>query len=223
MIYVIDCNEDCRRRTCSIIESEGMQATPLKSGEELLELDLSAVANCILADLRMPGLNGIMILDEVARRKYAPPVVITTAHADFDSAVAALRRGAFDLLEKPLKAMVLIDCLQRAMRAANLTFRAGMRNGQISTQLSLLSEREREVLRLHLQGASSKEIARALDIGSATADNYRSRVMQKLGARSAIDLAEIYCALGLCTSSDVCSTTFPAQQVSVVRTGAWHY
>lgn len=147
--------------------------------------------SCLLLDVRMPGTSGLVLFDRLIERGLADvlPVIFLTGHGDVPTAVAAVKRGAFDFVEKPFSNNALVDRVELALsRSAESLLR---RRQQRATQKSLdeLTEREREVMRLIVEGRSNKLIADALDISVRTVEVHRARVFDKMNVKSAVELA----------------------------------
>ncbi len=153
---------------------------------------------CLLLDIRMPGTSGLALFEELAQRGLceALPVMFLTGHGDVPTAVAALKRGAFDFVEKPFSNNGLVDRVEQALRASESVIRARMQQAALQYRLRELTERERQILGLIARGDSNKQIARALDISVRTVEVHRSRVFDKMGVRSAVELANRLRELG---------------------------
>ncbi len=148
---------------------------------------------CLLLDIRMPGLSGIELFDRLVARGVLPlmPVIFLTGHGDVPSAVAAIQRGAFDFVEKPFSDNALVDRIERALEASRSALEARQRRVQWAAREAELTEREREVMRLVVDGRPNKLIADALAISVRTVEVHRARVFDKLGVRSAVELANM--------------------------------
>jgi RNA polymerase sigma factor (sigma-70 family) len=136
-------------------------------------------------DIRMPGMTGTALHDELLRRNVRVPIIFITGHGDIPMAVEAMRKGAFDFIEKPFDDEQL---LARVREAFELQQRAEIRPEMGSVPISELSERQREVLQRVLDGKPSRQIAEELEISVKTVEFHRARIMQKLGVRSAAEL-----------------------------------
>lgn len=148
---------------------------------------------CLLLDIRMPGLSGVELFERLAARGVLPlmPVIFLTGHGDVPTAVAAIQRGAFDFVEKPFSDNALVDRIERALEASRSALEQRQRRGQWVARESELTEREREVMRLVVEGRPNKLIADALSISVRTVEVHRARVFDKLGVRSAVELANL--------------------------------
>ena len=153
---------------------------------------------CLLLDIRMPGTSGLVLFEDLARRGLceAMPVIFLTGHGDVPTAVAALKRGAFDFVEKPFSNNALVDRVEQALHASETVIRARQQHAALQQRLRDLTERERQILDLIARGDSNKQIARDLDISVRTVEVHRSRVFDKMGVRSAVELANRLRELG---------------------------
>ena len=146
---------------------------------------------CLLLDIRMPGTSGLALFESLAQRALcaALPVIFLTGHGDVPTAVAAIKRGAFDFVEKPFSNNALVDRVEQALRSSASVLGVRQRVGGLRRRLAELTERERQVLELVARGEANKQIARRLEISVRTVEVHRSRVFDKMGVRSAAELA----------------------------------
>ncbi len=146
--------------------------------------------SCLLLDVRMPAMSGPELFERLAARGLLQrlPVIFLTGHGDVPTAVAAVKRGAFDFVEKPFSDNALVDRIEQALAASAQALLAQQRQAQLRAALSELTEREQEVMRLVMEGLPNKLIADALDISVRTVEVHRSRVFDKMGVKSAVEL-----------------------------------
>ena len=146
--------------------------------------------SCLLLDVRMPGTSGPELFARLAARGLLTrmPVIFLTGHGDVPTAVAAVKQGAFDFVEKPFSDNALVDRIEQALDESARAVLAHQTRLQTQTALDELTEREREVMRLVMQGLPNKLIADQLDISVRTVEVHRSRVFDKMGVKSAVDL-----------------------------------
>ena len=149
--------------------------------------------SCLLLDVRMPGTSSLVLFDRLVDRSLieALPVIFLTGHGDVPTAVASLKRGAFDFVEKPFSDNALVDRVVQALAASGLAILR--RRGQQSLQRSLadLTDREREVMQHVIAGLANKLIADELDISVRTVEVHRARLFEKMNVRSAVELANL--------------------------------
>ena len=146
---------------------------------------------CAVLDIRMEGMSGLECFDVLRMRGYQLPVVFITGHGDVPMAVAALKKGAFDFIEKPFNDSDLVDVVERAMAADSDRHRAEVSRGTVEARLATLTAREREVMELILVGKYNKVIADQLNISMRTVEAHRSKVFEKMAVRSAVELAQL--------------------------------
>lgn len=150
-------------------------------------------AGCLLLDVRMPGQSGLALFDKLVERGLAEawPVIFLTGHADVPTAVDAVKRGAFDFCEKPFSDNALVDRIEQALAASQQRLEARRRKAGLQARLGELTERERDVMRLVVEGLPNKLIADQLDISVRTVEVHRARVFDKMEVKSAVELANL--------------------------------
>lgn len=170
-----------------LLENRGMTVCCFRSAESFLaelQRQPQEQPGCVVSDIRMPGMSGLDLLNEVMKTAPALPVVLITGHGDIAMAVMAIKAGAFDFIEKPFDEERLIASIASAVeRGARERIRQNER-AELEARVSELSPRQREVMELVAEGLSTKEIAIKLDISPRTVENYRAWVMEKMGANN---------------------------------------
>jgi two-component system response regulator FixJ len=184
VVHIIDDDEAVRRSLALLLKSHGHTSEVYDSAESFLNRVGTVARGCVIVDIRMPGMNGLMLQQELKLRGWALPVIIVTAHGEIGLAVQAMKAGAVDFIEKPYSEADMT----RAVDAA-LVKLVGLRQHEAAAQaaagrLALLTPRERDVLRLLVDGRPNKVIAHELGISPRTAEIHRANVMDKLGVRS---------------------------------------
>ncbi len=149
--------------------------------------------SCLLLDVRMPGTSGLVLFERLAARGLLPllPVIFLTGHGDVPTAVAAVKRGAFDFVEKPFSNNALVDRVELALQASAQALLDRKTLSATSRLLAELTERERDVLRLVTLGRANKLIADELGISVRTVEVHRARVFDKMNVKSAVELANL--------------------------------
>ena len=181
-VFVVDDDEAQRDSLVWLLESHGHRVGAFAHAEGFLAAWNADLAGCLVLDVRMPGMSGLELFEELDRRHSALPVIFITGHGDVPMAVAAIKKGAADFIEKPFVAedmLRLIDaCLAREREARE------RRRGEADTarRLAQLTTREREVLDLIVAGKLNKQIADVLGISIKTVEVHRARVMEKMEA-----------------------------------------
>jgi two-component system response regulator DctR len=160
-------------------------------------LALPRQAGCILLDVRMPGMSGLALFEHLQTRGIAQawPVIFLTGHADVPTAVDSVKRGAFDFCEKPFSDNALVDRIEQALVLSQERLITRTQQVFLQSRLSELTERERDVMRLVVEGLPNKLIADQLDISVRTVEVHRSRVFDKMEVKSAVELANLMRAL----------------------------
>jgi len=146
---------------------------------------------CLLLDVRMPGTSGLVLFDRLVERGLLPamPVIFLTGHADVPTAVDAVKRGAFDFCEKPFSDNALVDRIEHALNASLQALELQRQRRGLSERIAELTDRERDVMRLVIEGLPNKLIADQLAISVRTVEVHRARVFDKMEVKSAVELA----------------------------------
>jgi two-component system, LuxR family, response regulator DctR len=150
--------------------------------------------SCLLLDVRMPGgMSGLELFEKLQARNLAAamPVIFLTGHADVATAVATVKRGAFDFCEKPFSDNALVDRVEQALAQSAQVLAQAAEQRVVAAKLQELSERERDVMRLVIDGLPNKLVADQLDISVRTVEVHRARVFEKMGVKSAVALANL--------------------------------
>ena len=197
LVYVVDDDAGVREALAWLLRSRRLLASCFASAEafdrHLSQLPGLRDPACVLLDVRMPGISGLAMFEKLIGSGLLPvlPVIFLTGHADVPTAVAAVQRGAFDFCEKPFSDNALVDRIERALQASAAALAQLAQKASLQTRLSGLTEREQHVMRLVVAGLSNKQVADQLDISVRTVEVHRSRVFDKMGVRSAVDLANL--------------------------------
>jgi two-component system, LuxR family, response regulator FixJ len=190
-VFVVDDDEAVRGSLKLLLKSIGLPAMAYPSAPEFLAAYRTEQAGCLILDIRMPGMSGLELQQQLNVRGAVIPVVFISGHGDIPMAVEAMQHGAFDFLQKPFRDQDLIDRVQKAMErdAAN---RDQLRQlGRIKERVDCLTAREREVLGLMILGKQNKVMAADLGVSQRTVEIHRSRVMEKMAARSLAQLVRM--------------------------------
>ena len=148
---------------------------------------------CLLLDVRMPGMSGLALFEQLIERRLLDmlPVIFLTGHADVPTAVDAVKRGAFDFCEKPFSDNALVDRIEQALNRSSQTLHSLRCKQNLQHNLAELTERERDVMHLVVEGLPNKLIADQLDISVRTVEVHRARVFDKMNVKSAVELANL--------------------------------
>ncbi len=190
-VFVVDDDAQVLESLAWLLKSAGLPARTFNSAEAFLD-DCSADARgCLLLDLRMPGMDGLALAEELRRRAINLPVVLISAHADVPLAVRAMKAGVVDVLEKPFNDETLLERVDEALALdAELRSRRDD-HAETARRIESLTPRERDVFHLVLRGLMSKQIAAELGIHASTVDVHRSHIMEKLGVSTTAQLVRV--------------------------------
>jgi RNA polymerase sigma factor (sigma-70 family) len=191
IVMVVDDDSGVRNAMRSLLKSVGLESAQYASAQEFLAAWQPAQPGCLVLDIRMPGMSGLELQQQLNLRGAVVPVIFMTGHGDIPMAVEAMQHGAFDFLQKPFRDQDLLDRIQRAIvKDAELRQSLG-EHARIKTYLDSLTPREREVLDLMTQGKQNKAIAQDLGVSPRTVEIHRARVMEKMNAQSVAELVRM--------------------------------
>ncbi|MGQ2904221.1 MAG: response regulator FixJ [Neoaquamicrobium sediminum] len=194
-VHIVDDEEPVRKSLAFLLTMAGFTVRVHESATTFVEAAPSIRNGCLVTDLRMPDMSGVELLRQLGAMSANIPSIVITGHGDVPMAVAAMKAGALDFIEKPFEDEVLIEAIKRA--AAKLSSEPGGEDvAAIRTRLERLSEREREVLSGVVAGLPNKTIAYDLDISPRTVEVHRANVMSKMEARSLPELVRMALAAG---------------------------
>jgi FixJ family two-component response regulator len=196
-VFLVDDDEDLRRATTRLLESCGYAVRASGSAEEFLAVFDAAQPGCLLLDLRLPGQSGLELQRTLENAGSRLPIVFLTGHADVPTSVFAMKRGALDFLVKPVREEELVAALERAIELDGQLRQKRAERDLLESRYRSLTPREREVLSEVVAGKLNKQAAHALGIAERTVKLHRSRVLEKMGARSVAELVRIAAVLGL--------------------------
>jgi len=195
-VCVVDDDDAFRDSLVWLLQTAGYQVAAYSSGETLLAHWHPDQPGCILLDIRMPGMTGLELQSELARRHYTTPVVFITGHGDVPMAVTALQKGAFHFLEKPFNDHALLDVVTQAINVDRARRSERARKRTVVARLERLTPREREVMKCVVAGKLNKVTADELGVSIKTVEAHRSQLMKKLGVDSTAQLVRLLLDLG---------------------------
>jgi len=201
-IFVVEDDVSVRESLRALLESADLKVIDFASAVEFLNSADERRGSCIIADVRMPGMNGLEMQEELVKRGSKLPVIIITGHGDVAMAVQAMKVGAIDFLEKPFDDETLLDCVHRALDVMEKKRDLMKEAEDASQQISRLTRRELEVLEQLVAGRSNKLVARELSISPRTVEIHRARIMDKLKARGLSDLVRTAIAASIRMPTD---------------------
>jgi two-component system response regulator FixJ len=190
-IHVVDDDEAMRESLGALLEDAGYETRIYASAEDLLACGAPA-PGCVVSDIRMPGMDGLALLEKV--RGSGLPLILITGHGDVPIAVAAMKAGAVDFLEKPFEAEALLSAIEASLRPKAVPS-VHAQDGEVARRcLETLTKREREVFGRLVAGDSNKEAALKLGVSHRTVEFHRAHIMEKTGAKSLPDLVRLWLA-----------------------------
>jgi FixJ family two-component response regulator len=190
-VFVVDDDEAVRTSLRLLLKSVGLPVETFASAQEFLDQFDPDRAGCLVLDIRMPGMSGLELQQQLRDRHSIMPIVFITGHGDVPMAVEAMQAGAVDFIQKPFRDQDLIDRINRALEK-DREMRGELRErDEIRRRMSQLTPREREVLELVTQGKANKVIAGDLNVSQRTVEIHRARVMEKMGANSLAHLVRM--------------------------------
>lgn len=191
-VFLIDDDPYILDVHAALLRSIGLNVHCFASPMTFLDTNVPLACGCILSDLRMPVMGGLQLHAELLARGIDTPIIFITGHADVETAVEAMRRGAFDYVEKPVHGQQLLDRVNAALEVSRQRHRERLERETREARLALLTGQERKIAQFVLQGMSSREIAEMASLSVRTVENHRSRVMDKLHVSSVVDLVRLF-------------------------------
>ncbi|MDL2060277.1 response regulator [Mesosutterella sp. AGMB02718] len=180
LVRIVDDDPDVREAESFMLDCKGWKTRCYDSARAFLVGDASSVPGCLVLDIRMPGMSGIELQAEMRRRGYTLPIIFLTGHADVDSAVKTLRRGAADFLQKPVENERLLESIERCCDLSLAASRGELTGEEAARALSEMSAREAQVSGLIAQGVSNREIASRLGLSERTVQGHRNNIYRRL-------------------------------------------
>ncbi len=204
MVYLVDDEDVVRDALAWLLRSRRLLSEAYASAEGFEAMVAARTAgaklpdwpdapSCLLLDMRMPGMSGLTLFERLAERGVLPalPVIFLTGHGDVTTAVATVKSGAFDFVEKPFSDNLLVDRVEQALALSGQAIQRRLARKHTERCLAELTERERDVMRLVIDGKPNKLIADALNISVRTVEVHRARVFEKMDVSSAVALANL--------------------------------
>lgn len=195
MVVVVDDDEAMRESMRYLFESVNLSCKVFASAHDFLEFCDSRLLGCILLDIRMPGMSGMELLENLKAQGIQLPVIVITGHGDVPLAVRAIKQGAFDFLQKPFHPQVLLNRVYAALESIQEDHLKNRKLDNLRSSFDVLTNREKEIMELVVAGSPSKVIGMKLGISSKTVDIHRSSIMKKLDVRNIAELVQRRLAL----------------------------
>ena len=190
-VHIVDDDEAMRDSLKWLLESRGLEVELYASGDEFLQAFHNGFCGCLVLDVRMHGMSGLDLFERLQARGSTMPAIFITGHGDVPMAVAALKKGAADFIEKPFNDQDILKLIEGCMVQDLAAAARRAESASVAQRLDSLTQREQEVLGLVIGGKLNKQIADELGISIKTVEVHRSRVMQKMGASSVAELVQL--------------------------------
>ena len=199
-VFIVDDDASVRDALAWLLRSRHLPSLSFGSADAFLAMLHASPAGwqtkqagCLLLDVRMPGTSGLALFEHLVSQALLDvlPVIFLTGHADVPTAVDTVKRGAFDFCEKPFSDNALVDRVEQALSLSQERLTARLQQQLLQSRMAELTERERDVMRLVVEGLPNKLIADQLDISVRTVEVHRARVFEKMDVKSAVELANL--------------------------------
>lgn len=190
-VFIVDDDTDVRESLALLFEIENFQVKTFNSATEFLQYATPEMQGCLILDLKMPGMSGLELQAVLVDSGIDLPIIFNTAHGDVQTAVKAMKMGSFDFFEKPYPSQLLIDRVYKAIQLNNEHRVQFVRRSNAIDKMNLLTDREKEILVLVVEGRPSKTIADLLNLSVSTVDNHRAKILKKFEAETVADLTRI--------------------------------
>jgi two-component system response regulator FixJ len=191
VVFIVDDDAAIRRSLRFLIESVGLDVETYATAEQFLNAYDGSQPGCLILDVRMPGMGGLPLQDELAKRHIELPIIIVTGYAEIPMAVRAMKAGAVDFIEKPFSDQLLLEKVREVIDAYMRRRQSSADRDVLAARFASLSAREREVLEGVVAGKANKVIALELGVGPKTVEAHRAKLMKKLGVDSLADLVRL--------------------------------
>ena len=200
VVFVIDDDPPMRRSLDTLLRSVGLDVQVFPSAQEFMSAERPDAPGCLVLDVRLPGMSGLAFQQELSKAGIALPVIFITGHGDVPMTVRAMKAGAAEFLTKPFDDQVLLDAIHAAIERDRARRRDAASLTEVKARYRVLTEREREVMKLVVEGRVNKQIAAELGLSLVTVKVHRGQVMHKMQARSVVELVRMADRLGLAGS-----------------------
>lgn len=197
IVYVVDDDAAVRSSLALLLKSVSLAVSTCESAAQFLAKVAPQAAGCLVLDIRMPGMSGLELQQQLKQRGYGMPIIFITGHGDVSMAVQAMREGALDFIEKPFRDQELLDRVYQALEQDRSRRRAADETVHLRERFAGLTPREHEVMLRIARGQANKVIAIELGLSERTVEIHRAKVMHKTGARSLAELVGMAARLGI--------------------------
>lgn len=191
VVFIVDDELSVRDSLTLMLEQEDISVQSYENADVFLRAFPQDCIGCIIIDVNMPGMDGMQLQEELSRRNNTFPIIFLTGHGNIPMSVQAIKNGALDFLTKPVTRKTLLNSVRSAFLESEKRLNQVEHKQTAMRSIASLTEREREVMNLAVQGASNKVIASRLGISHRTVEVHKSNIMHKTGASNLIDLVRI--------------------------------
>lgn len=191
-VFIVDDDAAIRFAMAALMESVNLEHEIFGSADDFLEEVADHRPGCLVLDIRMPGLGGLELQEELIKQDNSLPIIFITGHGDVPMAVEAMQKGAVDFIQKPFRDQELLDRIREALATDKERREAQQEHAEVTDRMQKLTKREREVFDLVVTGKPNKVIAYELGVSQRTVEIHRARVMEKMEARSLADLVKMH-------------------------------
>lgn len=191
IVYVIDDDDSARHSLEFLLDVAGIRVRSFPSADAFLTASPPLAGACVVTDVRMPGMSGVELVEDLKKRGVTVPVIVITGHADVPLAIQAMKAGVADFIEKPFDDEVMLAAIRSALAQQAGDEEAQAERQTIRERIATLSPREREVMDGLVAGKANKVIAYDLDISARTVEVYRANVMMKMHAKTLSELVRM--------------------------------
>ncbi len=196
-VFIVDDDNAVRESLADLIDSVGIKVQTFANANDFLASYSTDCIGCLVLDIRMPGMSGLELQQELIRREALLPIIFITGHGDIPMAVQAIKGGALDFIQKPFRDQDLLDRINKALKNCDKQQNTQQQNQSVKKHIHDLTPREHQVMQMVVEGKANKVIAIDLGLSQRTIEVHRKNVMQKLEARSLADLVRIVTQTGL--------------------------
>ncbi len=196
-VFIVDDDQAVREALTDLMDSVGYNTASYANANDFLADYSTERLGCLVSDIRMPGMSGLELQQELNRREAILPIILITGHGDVPMAVQAMRDGALDFIQKPFRDQELLDLVNSALQSCDKQQNNQQQNQSVKKHIHNLTPREHQVMQMIVDGKANKVIAIDLGLSQRTIEVHRSNVMHKLEARSVADLVRIVTQTGM--------------------------
>ena len=190
-VFVVDDDDAVRDSLMDLVDSVGLKTEGFPNAQVFLNAYDASRRGCLVLDIRMPGMSGLELQEKLSELNSSLPIIFITGHGDIPMAVRAIQRGAVDFIQKPFRDQELLDRINDALEKSTQTQAVKAEQQEFDRHVQTLTQREREVMEMIVNGKANKVIAIDLGLSQRTVELHRARVMEKMKARTLADLVRM--------------------------------